>query len=75
MIALTESIFVFKTNIDTPAHWESIKNAIESTFEIESCSIDLEDVDKVMRVIATDIDPIHIISLVEKQGKTCYELV
>jgi hypothetical protein len=74
MITLTENVLVFKTDIDDDHQWNSIKKNLELHLPISSCSLDFEDVDRVLRVIGSEIEPFEVKTIIEQQGKTCSEL-
>lgn len=74
MITLTENVLVFKTDIDDDLHWYNIKKNLELYLPISSCSLDFEDVDRVLRVIGSEIEPFKVKTIIEQHGKTCSEL-
>jgi hypothetical protein len=74
MITLTENVLVFKTDIDDDHQWNTIKKNLELHLPISSCSLDFEDVDRVLRVIGSEIEPFEVKTIIEQQGKTCSEL-
>lgn len=67
-------VFVFKTNINRLNHLEKLKPVINSHKGIYAWSIDMQDIDKVLRVEAESSSPTEIISLVNKAGFFCEEL-
>ncbi|WP_298894325.1 methyltransferase type 11 [uncultured Psychroserpens sp.] len=69
------NIYIFKTNIETKKEADNIKKMLNSTLGIKQFSIDLEDVDKVLRIEAHKIlDESKIINEVISGGFSCEEL-
>jgi hypothetical protein len=67
-------IIVFKTNINTETDKLRVKDALgENTF-IEDWSVDLEDVDKVLRVVSEHLTVAEITELINQSGFVCLEL-
>ncbi|RPI13529.1 MAG: hypothetical protein EHM58_18250 [Ignavibacteriae bacterium] len=67
-------VFVFKTNIYRLNHLEKLKPVINNHKGIQAWSVDLQDIDKVLRVEAELSSPAEIIHLVNKAGFYCEEL-
>ena len=67
-------ILVFKTNIDTLQDVELVSDALQSCSDIISWSIDLEDIDKVLR-IESDYDiTLRIEQMINANGYLCLAL-
>ncbi|MBO9150687.1 hypothetical protein ACFOTA_00585 [Chitinophaga sp. GCM10012297] len=64
-------IGIFKTNIRTYHERNLIVSAICSNFEVSSCNIDIEDCDKVLRVVDMKVDEHSIIRFVQERGFLC----
>ncbi|MGN7721100.1 hypothetical protein [Chitinophaga sp. 22620] len=64
-------IGIFKTNIRTYHERNLIISAICSNFEVSSCNVDIEDCDKVLRVVDMKVDEHSIIRFVQEQGFHC----
>ncbi|CAL1517366.1 hypothetical protein [Chitinophaga sp. MM2321] len=45
-------IGIFRTNISTVRDKTSVINAISAQFAVNACSVDIEDCDKVLRIIS-----------------------
>ena len=58
------NILVYKTNINGEAEASNIRNILSSNPRISNCSIDLEDVDKVLRIEASK--SLNKIEIIEK---------
>ncbi|WCO00948.1 hypothetical protein [Psychroserpens ponticola] len=68
-------IHVFKTNIETEADISIIKVLFNSFSKIKQWSIDLEDIDNVLRIEATkNLSQRVIIQNVKSKGFYCEEL-
>jgi hypothetical protein len=69
-----ENIHVFKTNIATEADSHVIRNVLDRHKKIEKWSIDINDTDKVLRIVSCSIHPTEIIELINNNGYQCHEL-
>lgn len=68
-------LFIYGTDIDTKKKEDSIRQLFNQDNNIINVSIDLEDVDNVLRVEATDITTeADIINKVKEKGFNCMEL-
>ena len=66
---------IYGTDIDTKKKEESIRQLFNQDNNIINVSIDLEDVDNVLRIEATDITKeAYIINKVKEIGFNCMEL-
>ncbi|WP_435261001.1 hypothetical protein [Tenacibaculum sp. nBUS_03] len=69
-------LFIYGTDIDTEYKVKSIHKLFHEDKNIIDVSIDIEDVDNVLRIEATDyVEENDIINKVEKKGFYCVELV
>jgi len=68
-------IIILKTNIKSKRDFMSVKNSLKYNYEINECTVDLEDRDKVLRVIGNDLDEAEIVSVVSGLGFKCEELL
>lgn len=65
-------IGIFRTNIDTVKDKDNVINAISSSFTVNACSVDIEDCDKVLRVISPQqLAEKAIIEFVTRLGFYC----
>jgi hypothetical protein len=69
-----ENIRIFVTNIHTVQEFERIKPVLDLHKEIEEWNIDMEDVDRVLRVTTTKMTDEEIIGLLSQFGVICREL-
>ena len=68
-------LFIFKTDINTKQKVESMNDVLGRDNEIIDVSIDLEDIDNVLRVETTDfIEESDIVNRVHSKGFYCTEL-
>jgi hypothetical protein len=65
---------IFKTSINTHHDFLTVRSAMERRFVIEESTIDLEDHDKVLRVISNQNQPQIIADEIKKLGFLCEEL-
>lgn len=64
-------IGIFKTNIGTYRERNLIVDAICNNFDVASCHVDIEDCDKVLRIVDLKVDERSIINFVRQQGFYC----
>ena len=67
-------ILIFKTNIQTPADKLAVKPVLDDHRQIEKWTIDLDDIDRVLRIVSHTLCCQDIIQLVTRQGYHCTEL-
>jgi hypothetical protein len=67
-------ILIFKTNIQTEFDKLRIKNVLDASRKVLTWSIDMDDVDHVLRVVSDSLNPQQIISVLEYVGFECTEL-
>lgn len=69
-------LFIYGTNIDTEHKVKSIHKLFNQDDNIINVSIDLEDVDNVLRIETTDfINEDDIVTKVKKDGFNCIALL
>lgn len=69
-----EQILIFKTNISTKARVHEIRTLFEPITQIKDWSIDLEDCDRVLRVISLNIHYQIIEQLLTAAGIYCKQM-
>jgi len=74
MNEITPDIHVFKTNIGFARDVKKISPVLGEESRIKKWSVDVEDVDNVLRVEAHRIASTEIISLIRQCGYSCEEL-
>lgn len=63
---------IFRTNITTVQDRNNVINAISAQFTVNACSIDLEDCDRVLRVVSPQsLAEQTIIEFVTRLGFNC----
>ncbi|MGC4103039.1 hypothetical protein [Ferruginibacter sp.] len=67
-------IWIFKTNIQTEADKLYIEGILNADNKITKTTIDLQDVDCVLRVVSNALCAAEIIATVKSQGFECTEL-
>jgi len=70
---LTRQVLVFRTNLNTKAEVQKIKQALNKKAIIQ-WSVDMEDCDKVLRVITENLTPADIIGVLRGKGLECVEM-
>lgn len=68
------TILVFKTNIKTNEDILSVNDSLNSNQHVQEWSVDMEDVDCVLRVVSSHIGAQDIISIINNAGYHCQEL-
>ena len=68
------NIFIFKTNIQTEFDKLRIKNVLDASQKVLKWNIDMDDADRVLRVVSDSLRPEQIISVLEYVGFECSEL-
>lgn len=64
-------IGIFKTNITTQEQRQQMIQAIQNNFEVGHCHVDLEDCDKVLRIVDMKVDESAMVHFVQQQGFHC----
>jgi hypothetical protein len=67
-------ILVFKTNVTSKKKVSKVSALLTSFPAIEQWNFDLDDCDKVLRVVANGLNPGSVESLLHKAGFNCQEL-
>lgn len=67
-------VLVFKTNVGHIFDIESVKPVLEALPSVRQWHIDMQDVDRVLRIEATKISPKEIILALRHAGYHCEEL-
>jgi hypothetical protein len=67
-------VLVFITSVEKPEQIGEIKPLLTAVPAIEEWNFDLDDCDNILRVVASDISPRYIESLLQTAGFNCREL-
>ncbi len=70
----TPQILIFRSNIHTEADRHSIKQALDFHPHIDDWTVDIDDKDKVLRVISARLGHKEIVDFVQLHGYSCEEL-
>jgi hypothetical protein len=68
------NIFIFKTNIQTEFDKLRIKNVLDASQKVLKWNIDMDDADRVLRIVSDSLRPDQIISVLDYVGFECSEL-
>ena len=69
-----ENILILKTNVKKPKQVISLESLLSRHSEIEQWSIDLEDVDSVLRIVSKTLTYNKVTNLLKQLGYFCCEL-
>ena len=67
-------ILIFATNLKTERDKTIITTVLNNNPEIEQWSIDLEDIDSVLRIVSRTLNTEKIIQIIKEQDFKCSEL-
>jgi len=65
---------IFKTNIESKEDFDKIKNALSNKKQFAECTIDLDDVDKVLRILSDKLTVPDVEEEVVEMGFYCKEM-
>ena len=68
------NVWILKTNISSQSEFEKVKNTFDRNLDIYECTIDLDDIDKVVRIITNDLTLNEAESKIQNLGFFCKEL-
>jgi len=69
-----KDLFILRTNITRKSDFSRIRDDLEKKPGILSCTIDLEDCDKVLRVECENVTMSKVVEEVSRHGFFCEEL-
>jgi len=67
-------VLVFITSVSEPEQVSRVSPLLTAIPAIEDWNFDLEDCDRILRVVSNDISPRYIESLLQDAGFNCMEL-
>ncbi|MDB4904332.1 MAG: hypothetical protein JWQ63_3613 [Mucilaginibacter sp.] len=67
-------ILIFKTNVTSKKKASKVGTLLSSVQTIKQWNFDLEDCDKVLRIVATELKPSWVETLLQTAGFTCQVL-
>jgi hypothetical protein len=69
------NLYIFKTNINSSHAIFRLRKVLADRTFIKQWSIDLEDIDKVLKVLVRkDMNELELVSMIENSGIQCEEL-
>jgi len=68
------NVWILKTDISSQSEFEKVKNTFDRNLDIYECTIDLDDIDKVVRIITNDLTLNEAESKIQNLGFFCKEL-
>jgi len=71
---LKMEVLIFKTNVSKQSDVSSLQNLLSRHAHILQVSVDLEDCDKVLRIVGNNPSPTEIQLVVSSLGLTCLEM-
>ena len=69
-----ENVLVFATNIETENDKQKISNILDGNTEIQQWTLDLEDIDRVLRIVSDTLSEEQIITLLDNKNFNCSAL-
>lgn len=67
-------VLVFSTSVKEPRQVSKVTTLLTKVPAIAQWNFDLEDCDNILRIVASDLSPKYIESLLQKAGIHCQEL-
>ncbi|WP_295116554.1 hypothetical protein [uncultured Chitinophaga sp.] len=67
-------IGIFKTNIATQSESYNVLKAIQQHFDVGQCNVDIEDCDRVLRIVDLKVPEDKMMEFVRMQGFLCEAL-
>ena len=68
------NVWILKTDISSQTEFEKVKNTFDQNLDIYECTIDLGDIDKVVRIVSNDLTINEAESKIQNLGFFCEEL-
>ncbi len=68
------NVWILKTDISSQSEFEKVRNTFDQNLDIYECTIDLDDIDKVVRIITDDLTIDEAESKIQNLGFFCKEL-
>ena len=67
-------VLILKTNIRYKKQLKAVAGLLDGQDNISRWNIDLNDIDKVLRIEANDLEMEHVVQLIQEAGFYCEEL-
>jgi hypothetical protein len=74
IISFSMDVLVFATGVQNPAGVSKVKPLLSAIPAITQWTFDLEDCDHILRIVASNLNPRKVESLLQTAGFNCYEL-
>ena len=68
------NVLVFKTSVTQQEQVSKVKALLTSIPDVTKWNFDLEDCDRILRVITDRVSPRHVENVLQTAGFTCLEL-
>ncbi|HEY9535055.1 MAG TPA: hypothetical protein VIQ77_10980 [Mucilaginibacter sp.] len=68
------NVLIFSTDVSAPEQVSKVQPVLAAIPSISDWNIDLEDCDKILRVVSNDLSPRYIETLLNNAGFNCTEL-
>ncbi|GAA4101425.1 hypothetical protein [Mucilaginibacter panaciglaebae] len=68
------NVLIFSTDVSAPEQVSKVQPVLSAVPAISDWNIDLEDCDKILRVVSNDLSPRYIETLLNNAGFNCTEL-
>ena len=67
-------MLILKTNINSKFEFKKVRHILNSSFNINECTVDFADRDKVLRIVGSELNMEDVISRVKNLGFSCEDL-
>lgn len=66
-----DQILIFKTNVNAKEHVQRVEAVLQSISVVKRWNFDLEDCDRILRIVASNLQPALIETLLRKESIFC----
>jgi len=66
-----DQILIFRTNVNAREHIEKVEAILRSITQIKHWNFDLEDCDRILRIVASNLQPTRVEALLRKEDIVC----
>lgn len=67
-------MLILKTNINSKYDFQRVECTLNNTFNINECTVDLDDIDKVLRITGRGLNIEDVVGKVKELGYSCEDL-
>jgi hypothetical protein len=75
LTTIRSEVLIFKTSLHAPRDVSRISNGLNEDKRISKWTVDLEDIDRVLRIESHNLKPDTVITLLGNYGYHCEELL